>query len=223
MQLRKWADLLIVAPLSANTLAKLACGLCDNLLTCVGRAWDFKDNNKPFLVAPAMNTAMWEHPLTEQQLGVLHGWGIRVISPVIKTLACGDTGSGALAPVADIVAAVKEALVERYGPAPPMKSSLTTGGGGGIVPAATVSTSSSLGGEEAEAAISFVARGCVASLEQAAQAAGGEMEAALSEDDGTTLGIAHDVTSRAYLDRRIAMSRKLFCALLTNNHHKFTF
>ena len=55
LQLRKWADVLLIAPLSANTLAKLSHGLADSLLTCVARAWDFK---KPMIVAPAMNTAV---------------------------------------------------------------------------------------------------------------------------------------------------------------------
>ena len=61
--LRRWADVFLVAPLSANTLAKLAGGMCDNLLTCVARAWDFR---KALLVAPAMNTAMWDSPFTSK-------------------------------------------------------------------------------------------------------------------------------------------------------------
>eukprot|EP00291_Cryptomonas_curvata_P031010 CAMPEP_0172214016 /NCGR_PEP_ID=MMETSP1050-20130122/37923_1 /TAXON_ID=233186 /ORGANISM="Cryptomonas curvata, Strain CCAP979/52" /LENGTH=184 /DNA_ID=CAMNT_0012894931 /DNA_START=200 /DNA_END=749 /DNA_ORIENTATION=- len=61
VELRRWADALVVAPCSANTLAKAACGLCDNLITCVLRAWD---PAKPVLVCPAMNTVMWEHPAT---------------------------------------------------------------------------------------------------------------------------------------------------------------
>ena len=105
VQLRKWADLLLIAPLSANTLAKLAGGLADNLLTCVARAWAF---SKPLLVAPAMNTAMWEHPLTASQLALLVTWGVRVVPPVVKVLACGDEGRGAMASVADIVCAVRE-------------------------------------------------------------------------------------------------------------------
>jgi phosphopantothenoylcysteine decarboxylase len=112
-QLRRWADVLLIAPLSANSLAKLAGGLCDNLLTCVARAWDFA-GGKPLVVAPAMNTAMWEHPLTTRQLGVLTGTlGVRVVPPVSKALACGDVGAGAMASVADIVAAVRAALAER--------------------------------------------------------------------------------------------------------------
>src|SRR5688500_1093372 len=59
IELRKWADLLLIAPLDANTLAKLALGQCDNLLTCVYRAWDFA---KPVILGPAMNTLMWQHP-----------------------------------------------------------------------------------------------------------------------------------------------------------------
>lgn len=65
LDLRKWADAFIIAPLDANTLAKIANGLADNLLTCVARAWDF---NKPFYFAPAMNTCMWEHPLTNEHV-----------------------------------------------------------------------------------------------------------------------------------------------------------
>jgi phosphopantothenoylcysteine decarboxylase len=63
IELRKLASLLLIAPLSANTMGKLANGLCDNLLTCVARCWELK--RFPFIVAPAMNTMMFEHPLTE--------------------------------------------------------------------------------------------------------------------------------------------------------------
>lgn len=56
IELRKWADLMLIAPLDANTLAKIANGLCDNLLTSIVRAWDPK---KPLYFAPAMNTYMW--------------------------------------------------------------------------------------------------------------------------------------------------------------------
>jgi phosphopantothenoylcysteine synthetase/decarboxylase len=66
IELRKWADAFLIVPLDANTLAKAAVGLCDNLVSSVIRAWDSKD--KPLLVAPAMNTVMWEHSLTQEQL-----------------------------------------------------------------------------------------------------------------------------------------------------------
>lgn len=128
IELRRWADFLVIAPLDANTLAKLAVGLSDNCLTCVWRAWDL---NKPVLIAPAMNTLMWEHPLTVQHLRRLAKQykikskkkknaddvanGIRlaglpqfsIAGPVSKKLACGDVGQGAMAEVIEIVEAVQ--------------------------------------------------------------------------------------------------------------------
>jgi phosphopantothenoylcysteine decarboxylase len=59
--IRNWANSLLIAPLSANTLAKISNGLCDNLLTCIVRAWDYE---KKFVVAPAMNTYMYENEFT---------------------------------------------------------------------------------------------------------------------------------------------------------------
>ncbi|OMO87570.1 Flavoprotein [Corchorus capsularis] len=94
IELRRWADIMVIAPLSANTLGKIAGGLCDNLLTCVVRAWDY---NKPFFVAPAMNTFMWSNPFTEKHLMSIDELGISLIPPVTKRLACGDYGNGAMA------------------------------------------------------------------------------------------------------------------------------
>ncbi|KAL3896148.1 MAG: hypothetical protein SGARI_007248, partial [Bacillariaceae sp.] len=77
IDLRNWADLLLVAPLSAHSLAKFANGLCDDTLSCVVRAWDFGHSSrqgKPLLLAPAMNTAMWDHPLTQLQLATIEGF-----------------------------------------------------------------------------------------------------------------------------------------------------
>ena len=77
IELRRWADLLVIAPMSANLLAKIANGLCDSLLTCVIRAWDTSNVKKKILVAPSMNTAMWNHPLTARQLATLRdGWDV---------------------------------------------------------------------------------------------------------------------------------------------------
>ncbi len=125
IELRKWADVLLLAPLDANTLAKLALGLCDNLLTCVYRAWDFE---RPVVLAPAMNTLMWEHPATARHFRQLledHRGApvepgsdalqvcqainttcprLRVVPPVSKRLACGDEGLGGMATIADLVA-----------------------------------------------------------------------------------------------------------------------
>ncbi|KAH0619891.1 hypothetical protein JD844_014288 [Phrynosoma platyrhinos] len=89
IELRRWADLMLVAPLDANTLAKIANGLSDNLLTCVIRAWEL---SKPLLFCPAMNTAMWEHPITAQQVEKLKGFGYMEIPCIVKKLVCGDEG-----------------------------------------------------------------------------------------------------------------------------------
>ncbi|KAM9124497.1 phosphopantothenoylcysteine decarboxylase isoform 3-T6 [Pangshura tecta] len=110
IDLRRWADLMLVAPLDANTLAKIANGICDNLLTCVIRAWDM---TKPLLFCPAMNTAMWEHPITAQQVEQLKDFGYTEIPCVVKRLVCGDEGRGAMAEVWTIVEKVKAILSER--------------------------------------------------------------------------------------------------------------
>jgi phosphopantothenoylcysteine decarboxylase/phosphopantothenate--cysteine ligase len=109
----KWADVAIVAPMTANTLARLACGLADDALSTVFMALPAR---VPCLVAPAMNTAMWEHPVVQRNLEWLLALGrYRVIPPTAKRLACGDVGMGGLAEVDDLVVAVAAAL----GPATP--------------------------------------------------------------------------------------------------------
>ncbi len=91
--------------MTANTLAKLAHGQADNLLTSVARAWL---PSKPVILAPAMNTQMWLHPTTQEHLDTLRTRGPGVIvHPQTKKLACGDTGIGAMAKIEDIVNAVR--------------------------------------------------------------------------------------------------------------------
>ena len=128
IELRDWADTMVIAPLSAHTLAKISLGLCDDTLTCVVRAWDFGHGSrpgKPLLLAPAMNTAMYEHPVTAPQLETIQKFwnreknsdipdGVVVISPQVKTLACGEVGIGALASVDQIVTSVEDALTSHY-------------------------------------------------------------------------------------------------------------
>ena len=107
IDLRKWADILVIAPLSANTLGKLSNGLADNLLTCVARVWDF---SKPCLVAPAMNTFMWDHPVTLPSLERLKQWGYIEIPCIEKVLICNDKGKGAMAEPVTIVDFVVKSL-----------------------------------------------------------------------------------------------------------------
>lgn len=107
IELRRWADILVIAPLDCNTLAKMSNGICDNLLTCVIRAWDL---SKPLLFAPAMNTYMWQHQITAQQIGTLKSFGYKEIPCIAKKLACGDEGFGAMAEVQTIVRHIVESL-----------------------------------------------------------------------------------------------------------------
>jgi phosphopantothenoylcysteine decarboxylase len=128
IEFRRWADLLVIAPLDANTLGKIALGLCDSFLTCLFRAWDF---SRPVILAPAMNTLMWDSPSTRRHFRSLledHGDGahptswslddvdlvfarhaprIVVVPPQSKRLACGDIGTGAMAEVAAIAEVVR--------------------------------------------------------------------------------------------------------------------
>ncbi|MBI3822331.1 MAG: phosphopantothenoylcysteine decarboxylase [Planctomycetes bacterium] len=97
IDLRRWADVLLIAPCDANTLAKLALGITDNCLTCVYRAWDA---TRPVILAPAMNTLMWEHPATARHLAQITAdlrGSLRIAPPISKTLACDDIGVGAMA------------------------------------------------------------------------------------------------------------------------------
>lgn len=105
IELRKWAHLILIAPLDANTLAKLSNGLCDNLLTCVLRAWDLENiQNRPVVVCPAMNTCMYKHPLTRIQLDILtNQFGFKLVDSIEKKLICGDSGIGAMANIDTIV------------------------------------------------------------------------------------------------------------------------
>ncbi|CAK6950975.1 phosphopantothenoylcysteine decarboxylase [Scomber scombrus] len=105
IELRRWADLLVIAPLDANTLGKISNGICDNLLTCVVRAWDM---SRPLLFCPAMNTAMWQHPITAQQVSKLKEFGYVEIPCIAKKLVCGDEGKGAMAEVATIIGFVEQ-------------------------------------------------------------------------------------------------------------------
>ncbi|EME84512.1 uncharacterized protein MYCFIDRAFT_187493 [Pseudocercospora fijiensis CIRAD86] len=144
IELRRWADLMVIAPLSANALAKISNGFSDTLVYSSVRAWDtaglidaprpgialpYDDSaaqkgteregkgRKGIIVAPAMNTAMWNHPATAKHMEVLEGeWNIRnggwfeVLRPIEKRIACGDTGSGGMKEWAEIVKTIEMRL-----------------------------------------------------------------------------------------------------------------
>ncbi|CAI4044717.1 hypothetical protein SKDZ_11G1220 [Saccharomyces kudriavzevii ZP591] len=110
-ELRKWADIFLIAPLSANTLAKLANGICNNLLTSVMRDWS---PLTPVLIAPAMNTFMYINPMTKKHLtSLVQDYPfIQVLKPVEKVLICGDIGMGGMREWTDIVEIVRGRINE---------------------------------------------------------------------------------------------------------------
>ena len=103
--LAKWADLLLIAPATANCMAKMACGIADDLLstTCLAVRC-------PVLVAPAMNSAMWRNPATQANLELLRSRGLRFVGPEAGHLACGDDDVGRMSEPEQIVEAVEAIL-----------------------------------------------------------------------------------------------------------------
>lgn len=107
IDLGKEADLFLVAPASANTIAKLAHGFADTIVTSTALA--LPSEVKKFL-APAMNTKMLDHPATQNNLETLKSYGYQIIPPREALLACGDQGSGALASIETILTIIQESL-----------------------------------------------------------------------------------------------------------------
>ncbi len=105
IELADWAELAIVAPATANVLAKLAHGIADDLVTSLLLA-----TRAPILVAPAMNVNMWQHPATQENLATLRGRGVRVVGPGSGFLACGWQGEGRMAEPREIADAAELAL-----------------------------------------------------------------------------------------------------------------
>jgi hypothetical protein len=114
IEMRRWADILVVAPASANLLSKAAYGIADNFVLSVMRAWDFR---KPCVLCPAMNTAMWTHPSTKDSIDRMESWGWEVLGPVEKLLACNEKGNGAMISVQEIKAFLLAKWVKKAGAA----------------------------------------------------------------------------------------------------------
>src|SRR5580658_6526725 len=105
----QWSDALVVAPATANTLAKFAHGIADDFLSTMYLA-----TQAPVLVAPAMNVNMWDHPATQANLDILRERGVRVIEPGTGDLACGMVGAGRMAEPEAIANIVSNALGRRH-------------------------------------------------------------------------------------------------------------
>ena len=108
IELADRADLLLVAPASADSIARLANGFADDALGAVALA-----TRAPLLIAPAMNGKMWEHPATHANTEMLKSRGAAVVGPAEGMLACGYEGTGRLADVAEIVAHTEKILAAR--------------------------------------------------------------------------------------------------------------
>ena len=98
IRLAEWADLFLISPATANTIAKIAHGIADNLLTTLALSFD-----GPILIAPAMNTIMWENPATCDNITTLKERGVHVLPVSSGPLACGDDGAGRMISIESIV------------------------------------------------------------------------------------------------------------------------
>ncbi|MFA5161656.1 MAG: flavoprotein [Elusimicrobiales bacterium] len=106
ISLNKWADVSVVCPATADVISKMAAGIGDDCVTTLFLSHDFK---KPFLVAPAMNVNMWNHPATRRSVETLRQWGVKIIEPGAGYQACGDEGRGRLSEPEEIVSAAEAA------------------------------------------------------------------------------------------------------------------
>lgn len=107
VNLHEWADLLVIAPATANTIARMAAGLASDpvsalFVSCGGL--------KPVLVAPAMHDTMWAHPATRSNVERLRGWGVAFVGPAAGPLAAGGTGEGRMSEPEEIVRALDALL-----------------------------------------------------------------------------------------------------------------
>lgn len=105
ISLCSWADAFIIAPLSANTLSKIANGICDNLLSSVFCA--YLGEKKPIILAPAMNCGMWENPFVQKNLETLKNAGCKILEPEYGFLACGTENKGRLCELKKIFEAIE--------------------------------------------------------------------------------------------------------------------
>ena len=103
-----WAQIVVIAPATADIIAKAAHGICDDLLsTVLCTCWA-----APILFAPAMNTRMWENPATQRNVQTLRATGVRMVGPTAGRLACGTEGMGRMAEPQEILAAIETLSAE---------------------------------------------------------------------------------------------------------------
>ncbi len=122
IRLSREADLVVVTPATADLIAKMAHGLADDLASTALLATD-----KPVLIAPAMNPAMWAHPATKRSVAQVQADGVRLVGPNPGDMACGETGLGRMAEPDQIVEAIEQILAASAGPLRGMRALVTSG------------------------------------------------------------------------------------------------
>ncbi len=153
IELTRWADAVLVCPATANTLNRFAAGMADDL---PGALFLAHDRRKPWLVAPAMNPAMWAHPATQAAVAQLTAWGVRVLPVAEGRTACGEVGEGRMSEPAEIVAATEAALAR---PARRLRVLITSGGTQEPIDGVRVLTNTSTGATGARLAEHFARSG----------------------------------------------------------------
>ncbi len=121
IHLTRESDLVVVAPATANLMARMAHGLADDLAATLLLA-----TNKPVMIAPAMNSMMWQHPATQANVAILRKHGVMIVGPAKGSLACGEEGEGRMAEIADILTAVEKHFA-KPGPLSGKRALVTSG------------------------------------------------------------------------------------------------
>ena len=152
IRLARWADAFVVAPLSAQHLSSFARGEANDLLSATALAFE---RNKPFLVAPAMNVEMWNHPATQENVKLIRQYGARLIEPAEGPLACGEIGAGRMAEPEKI----ESAILDAFRVSKNISVLITFGGTREVVDGVRAITNTSTGQTGAELADLFYASG----------------------------------------------------------------
>jgi len=192
IQLTRWADLTVVCPATADCLNRLAAGLADDL---AGALFLARDAGRPFLVAPAMNPAMWQHPATVAAADRLRSWGVEFIAVGTGRTACGEVGWGRLAEPDQIVAAITARLTP---PARRLRVLVTSGGTSEPIDDVRVITNVSSGATGVGIAEGFRQRGHSVVLLRGRGSAGAEFPAA--SEFGSTADLAQALQTELAAD-----------------------
>ena len=167
IHLVRWADVIVLCPATANTINRLAAGIADDLVGTMFLAHDF---TKPYVVVPAMNAAMYEHPATSAALDRLRAWGIEVLEPDAGSLACGEIGPGRLAEPDVILGRLLELVAADPAPGRALRVLVTAGGTKAPIDGVRAITNTSTGSTGAEIADHLARRGHDVTLLHAANA-----------------------------------------------------